>query len=151
MRPNSPADFFRFINKTDGCWLWTGATSGYRYGRFNLRGHYLKAHRFSWEYHNGQIPNEMHVLHRCDNGLCVRPDHLFLGTHQDNMRDRTAKGRTRPVYGSKNHLSKLTEHQVQQIRKRYADGARQVDLAAEFNVYQTTISKIVTRKAWAHI
>lgn len=78
-----------------GCWIWTGApqrTRG-RYGSFNYFGKPTPAHRVSWLLYRGEIPLGLYVLHRCDNGFCVNPDHLFLGTQQDNMDDMTKKGR----------------------------------------------------------
>jgi len=153
VKPNTPDDFWHFVEMVPGieCWIWTGKRSGHRYGAFNIGGRCIKAHRFSYELACGPIPDGLHVLHRCDIGFCVRPDHLFLGTHNDNMMDRTAKGRTNPPVGERNAWAKLTDVVVQEIRARYAVGERQVDLAAAFNVDQTTISKIVIGHAWKHI
>lgn len=86
--------FWRYVDKSGECWLWTGATNG-RYGHIS-RGTGLGlvgSHRASWEIHNGPIPPGMHVCHHCDTPPCVRPDHLFLGTNQDNTNDKVAKGR----------------------------------------------------------
>lgn len=91
-----PDRFWRYVDKSNKCWLWTGATNG-RYGKIS-RGPGLGlvgAHRASWEIHVGPIPPGMQVLHRCDVTNCVRPDHLFLGTNQDNTNDKVAKGRHR--------------------------------------------------------
>jgi hypothetical protein len=70
-----------------GCWIWLGAAN--RYGM--VRGD--RAHRVSWKTFRGPIPHGLHVLHKCDTPLCVNPDHLFLGTHLDNMKDKEEKGR----------------------------------------------------------
>ena len=75
------------------CWNWNGGKLVEGYGRFVDRGKYVLAHRVSWEIHNGPIPEGLCVLHRCDNPPCTNPDHLFVGTHGDNARDRAAKGR----------------------------------------------------------
>src|SRR2546425_2672805 len=80
--------FWRHIAFSGGpCWLWTGPTTWNGYGRLRVAGVHVKAHRFSWEYHNGHIPDALRVLHRCDAPACVRPEHLFLGTQRDNIVD----------------------------------------------------------------
>lgn len=84
--------FFDKVNKTNNCWEWSG-TNNYRYGLLRTCGKMVRAHRISWEIHFGTIPAGLHVLHKCDNTLCVNPDHLFLGTHFDNMQDMAKKGR----------------------------------------------------------
>ena len=90
--------FWEKVQKTDGCWLWTGATIAAGYGELAVGQPRkpLRAHRLSWEMHHGPIPEGLLVLHHCDVRNCVRPEHLFLGTHQDNMADAYAKGRMRP-------------------------------------------------------
>lgn len=76
------------------CWVFTGSDKGpWGHGRMHARKERTLAHRLSWEMANGPIPDGLQVLHHCDNGACVRPDHLFLGTQADNMRDMDAKGR----------------------------------------------------------
>lgn len=90
---------FRLFDKClvgDGCWEWQASSRNSRgYGAIGVNSHPQLAHRVAWEVWNGPIPEGMHVLHRCDNRRCIRPDHLFLGTHLDNMRDAVAKGRSR--------------------------------------------------------
>lgn len=86
--------FWAKVDKGDGCWEWTGGRANRGYGHVEpVRGQNRSAHRVSWELTNGPIPDGLWVLHRCDNPPCVRPSHLFLGTHADNMRDMEAKGR----------------------------------------------------------
>lgn len=85
--------FWRQVQKTDTCWLWTGARSGAGYGQIGINDVRIFTHRFSWELHHGPIPAGLFVCHHCDNPPCVRPDHLFLGTPQDNMVDKIRKGR----------------------------------------------------------
>ena len=77
-----------------GCWLWTGTVDLKQYGRFSKQGRLCSAHRIAWELYRGSIPTDRNVLHRCDNPSCVNPDHLFLGTLTDNMRDMARKGRS---------------------------------------------------------
>lgn len=88
-----PERFWSFVEKTDSCWLWTGAKHPKGYGIFHLRGRTPRAHVLSWILHHGPVPRGLCVLHRCDNPPCVNPDHLFLGTPQDNTDDMTRKGR----------------------------------------------------------
>lgn len=98
-----PVVFWERVQKTDGCWLWTGAQrkpqgkGGWgAYGHFcPKRGVRYFAHRFSWELHFGPIPSGRMVCHECDNPTCVRPDHLFIGTQKDNMEDAKRKKRVR--------------------------------------------------------
>jgi len=88
--------FIAKVHKTDGCWLWTGATTSTGYGHLTTggnRGLPVKAHRLAFELAKGPVPVGFEVCHHCDNPLCVRPDHLFLGSRRDNVDDALAKGR----------------------------------------------------------
>jgi HNH endonuclease len=128
------------------CWEWqAGKTKGY--GTFSHNGKIVYAHRVSWELTNGFIPNDLWVLHKCDNPACVNPEHLFLGTRQDNTDDMMHKGRNRQLHGDKHPAHKLTDAQVQFIRKSY-DKYRitQTELAKMMNVSQGQIHNIVKRK-----
>ena len=94
---DSLRDKARLINKVsideNGCWNWKGGLSGCGYGYITFEGKKQGAHRVSYKLFNGPIPKNMLVLHKCDNRACINPDHLFLGTHQDNMDDMWEKGR----------------------------------------------------------
>lgn len=155
MKPQSLQErFWAKVDKRgpDECWLWTARiTSGYgSIGGGGHSGRSLSAHRVSWELHNGPIPAGVHVLHRCDNRLCVNPAHLFLGTPADNMADRDAKGRQ--AAGEKNGVAKLTDNDVRTIRATYAKGGvTQEALARSFNVHQGLISGIIARRRWRHV
>lgn len=98
-RPSLTQRFWSKVCIADGdnCWLWTSGLTIYGYGSFGVEGRSEKAPRVSWVLTYGPIPNGLHVLHRCDTPACVRPDHLFLGTPLDNIRDMIAKGRKAPT------------------------------------------------------
>lgn len=81
------------VLKTDGCWIWKAATRTTGYGVFSYKGKPVTASRVSYILYKGEITDGLHVLHTCDNRLCVNPDHLFLGTNKDNVEDRKSKGR----------------------------------------------------------
>lgn len=144
--------FWRYVNKTDGCWLWTGNTVK-GYGAISDSPGRKTAHRASWIIHNGPIPDGLWVLHRCDTPLCVNPEHLWLGTATDNARDREQKGRGRavPPYhrGHEINTSRLVEQQVRDIRTRYAAGGiTQSALAREYGVSPPAIRYIINRVNW---
>lgn len=86
----------RLVIDTSGCWIWMGGTS-HGYGHIKINGKTKKVHRVMWELTNGPIPEGIFVLHTCDIPECANPDHLFLGTHTDNMRDMIKKGRKSPI------------------------------------------------------
>ena len=113
-------------------------------GRMKVNGRKQYVHRLMWEIVNGAIPEGLFVLHHCDNPACVEPSHLFVGTHADNMADRSAKGRA-----SRRGNPRLTADQVAAIRHRLTLGARGIDLAAEYGVHPATIKRIKARRAWA--
>ncbi len=113
-----------------------------------LDGEKLYAHRASWIFHFGPIPNGLHVLHRCDVRNCLNPTHLFLGNHLQNMQDMVKKGRG--VKGETHGRCKITEQAVREIREN-KNGEPQRELAARFGIARQTISKIQNRKKWAHV
>jgi len=146
--------FWPKVSKSDGCWEWTGSTtSGYRSIQSVSARRPLYAHRVSFAIHfpNVDLTKKL-VLHRCDNRLCVRPDHLFVGSSADNARDAWAKGRSvpppNPPKGEAHHSAKLTKATVESIRARLHSGERVIDLAVEFNVSRSSIYKIKRGKTW---
>ncbi|MBA3727566.1 MAG: HNH endonuclease [Armatimonadetes bacterium] len=128
----------------DDCWEWTRSLSKTGYGKMGS----TPAHRIAWKVTFGDIPDCLHVLHKCDNRACVNPAHLFLGTHQDNMRDMMAKGRQTRTIGEKNPRAKLTVDQVLAIR---ADVRMGTVIAKEYRVTPTTVCQIKKRKSWSHL
>jgi DNA modification methylase len=150
--------FERFWSKADksgGCWTWTASRDIQGYGRFalNAKKRNVYAHRLAWELANGPIPDGMHVLHYCDNPPCVRPAHLFIGSHADNMRDMAAKGRgsSNGQVGEARYNAKLTDDIVREARELREQGWRYVDLAARYGVGASSISAAVRGVKWSHV
>jgi HNH endonuclease len=166
--------FWERINKTDTCWLWMGNRITHGYGAIRHNGKSLLAHRLSYELHYGVIPGGLYCLHHCDTPACVRPDHLFLGTAQDNARDMASKGRQwgqrdpllftqtlaafyhkhpeQQLRGERHGNSKLTADQVRAIRQTYASGnVSKSALARTFGVSVSLIVWIVSRAIWRHV
>lgn len=137
-----------------GCWLWTGTTRGTHplmYGVMKANGQTWSVHRLSYTLANGPIPDGLLVCHRCDTPLCIRPDHLFLGTHADNMRDCWEKGRHSVLRGEDNGNHQLSEEQVIDIRERFASGhIDQTTIAKEHGVARSLIGMIVRGEIWQH-
>lgn len=153
--PLTEGDLVRFwskVNKTDGCWVWVGGKDDNGYGIFYIRKNVpVLAHRLSFKLHI-EDPGQLHVLHSCDNTSCVNPGHLFKGAHQDNMRDRDAKGRRVPLRGSALGNAKLTESAVLRIRRLYATGNfTYTHFANRYGVRVEVISSIIHRTSWVHI
>jgi len=143
------ADAIRFFDKVRlgyACWHWTAQTDRDGYGMVKMNGKPVRAHRWSYEYFHGDIPEGLCVLHACDNPPCTNPKHLFIGSHQDNMTDMMRKGRS--TAGEASASSKLTEADVHKIR---ASKATQQALADEYGVDRSIISRIMTRKMWKHV
>lgn len=135
-----------------GCRIWMGAVNEHGYGSLSAWGQRYKAHRAAWELHYGEKPDG-HVLHRCDVPSCVNPDHLFLGTQADNMRDMARKGRggkSRPC-GEIQGSSKLTERDVRRIRQMASRGVIYRVIAKQFGVHSSNVGLIVRRRGWAHV
>lgn len=153
--------FWPKVDRSGDCWLWLGSRNQAGYGRIGRPGRGLPAeyaHRYSWQLANGPIPAGMEICHTCDTPPCVRPDHLFLGTHRDNARDMTAKGRnvgTRfmpPHRGEQNGQAILTAVAVNEVRRLAREsGLTRVVLAATYGVRPTTIADILRRRTWTHL
>ncbi len=149
--------FYKLVAPADanGCMVWLGGkVSKGGYGQLKAGGRYggsLKAHRVAWELRNGPIPDGMVVCHRCDNPPCVNPDHLFIGTHADNVADMDSKGRRKTLRGQNARNAKLNEQQVVAIRRERENGRSLQSLANAFGVSQATISLIANHKLWSHI
>ena len=170
-RPRHPLAerFWAKVQKTDTCWLWTAHITTQGYGQISEGGDHGRrrlAHRVAYELAYGPIPAGLQVCHHCDVRTCVRPDHLFLGTAYDNIRDCIHKGRhvttrqRKPIqerrdirrYGEANGSAILTADQVRAIRRLHAEeGMSTRALGRMFGVSSTLVSRIVRRLAWAHL
>ena len=149
--------FWAKVEKTDNCWEWIGSKNNYGYGKIILLRKLISAHRLSWIIHNGDIPEGSHygtvcVLHKCDNPSCVNPDHLFLGTHSENMQDMLKKNRGAKQVGEEASNSKLNSSQVRIIRYWWSMGnMTKSRIGKFFDVSYSAIDCIVRRKTWKHI
>ena len=158
--------FWLHVDKSGECWIWIGSIMNNGYGEIgishNKKHRNVSTHRFSWIISHGAIPDKKYICHTCDNKSCVNPDHLYVGTHSDNIRDavirnRIASGKRQGAYthpekvrrGETHSLVKLTESQVIEIRN--SRNIKQRKLAIEYGVHFSTICDILRRKTWKHI
>lgn len=127
------------------CWEWRGAVTPTGYGKLQGRrpGSIVYAHRVCWSLHHRSISSGVSVLHRCDNPRCVNPAHLFIGSHKDNMRDMSRKGRC--------SNQRLNPFAVRSARKLRARGARVAEIAVRLGVHSTTIQRALSGRTWKHI
>lgn len=154
-----------FPEPNTGCWLWMGKPNGAGYGRITIQYQEMRAHRWSWNLHRGFIPDDICVLHKCDTRSCVNPDHLFLGTREENQYDMARKGRAasgdrsgqrkypeRSPRGESHGLSKLTVQEVREIRGLATNSRLTYTAIGEmFQVSRTAIGHIVYRRRWSHV
>jgi len=144
----------RMIRTASGCLEWQGGKIPDGYGCVKCDGKNELTHRVAWVLVNGPIPNGLDVLHKCDNPSCCDPEHLFLGTHLDNMHDRNQKGRSTALKGEHNGRAKLSAADVLYIRRVYVHGSHVFGICAlgrRFHVSHTQISYIVRRESWRHV
>jgi len=152
---NAAERFFERVypEPNTGCWLYSGGMNPGGYGvvygtrcdDFNL------AHRYSYFLHNGDFDRSLCVLHKCDNPICVNPDHLFLGTLLDNNRDRANKNRTVAPKGQNNHLSVLKESDAIEILRLYKNGGTPTKISKQLAIKRETINGIIHNRNWKHL
>lgn len=158
-KPRSLSDrFHEKVRRSNDCWEWVGAIHHSGYGAIKAEGGrsspMIAAHRVAWLLCFGEIPVDMSVLHKCDNRSCVRPDHLFLGTQQDNVDDCISKGRNRcgRLCGEDNGCAKLKEIQVLEIRREYREKRKMpTELSRLFGVSRQTVKDIISYRKWRHV
>jgi hypothetical protein len=152
-------DFMDYVYKPSSCWIWGGSknTSNYGVFQYEVGGKFLTrlASRIMWEKVNGPIPEGKFVCHKCDNSICVNPDHLFLGTHQDNMLDMHIKGlRGRPPIlsiKSVKEIKKIWDEKGNKERltpPRSKEFVTMAELAVRYGVSHVTISHIINNVSW---
>ena len=140
---------FYIPEPNSGCWLWFGGVGQKGHGLFRgPGGRQVNAHRFSYELYVGPIPDGLWALHRCDNPPCVNPEHLFIGTCQDNHDDMIRKGRKVSVIGAAHPKTQLTEQDVLNIR---ADTRPLAVIGADYGFDKQHVWKIKKRWYWKHI
>lgn len=143
--------FWAKVLQTEACWIWRGAVDkdGYGYYAFAEGEKKNKAHHLAFEDQIGPIPLGLFVLHHCDNPPCVNPQHLFLGTQQDNLADMCAKGRQ--ARGESHGLSQLNSDDIIAIRRFKQERVPQHAIAKWFGISQGNVSNIIHRKRWGHV
>ncbi len=133
--------FNKFVIKQDGCWDWRGSKKKkLPYGMMTIRGKEYMAHRVSYMIHIGEIPEGRVVLHKCDNPPCSNPDHLYVGTYQDNQDDKRERGRCK--------VEKLSVEQVIQIKSLLSEGFSCHEVSRRFKCSPTNICNIKNGKIW---
>jgi hypothetical protein len=163
----------------DGCWDYTGLKDTDGYGLFSLQRRNVRAHRYAYVLAYGPIPDGLDVLHSCDRPACVNPGHLRVGTNQDNVDDKVARGRVptgdrngarlhpdtrargdrhyarlhpeKLPRGTRHGMAKVTDEIVRAIRARCAAGEYQRVVAAEYGIHQTTVGDIARGAIWKHV
>jgi len=128
--------------------MWTASKNTSGYGHIFKEGKLFASHRLSWVLHKGEIPVGMCVLHSCDNPACVNPKHLFLGTHFDNMRDMTEKGRSAHNNGAASGHAKLSEQDVHEIRALLDAGYEPDEISIGYGMSKSAIEHIKYRRSW---
>lgn len=138
----------QFVEST-GCRVWLGCQLDTGYGQVRYQGKLWRVHRLSWRLTHGPIPKGANVLHNCDNRICCNPEHLFLGTVQDNADDMVSKGRQ--ALGERNPAAKVTAEDVRWIRSWARAGYTRAAIAAAFGLGTTSVTNIVNGLKWRHV
>ena len=139
------------VDAKTGCWNWKGSIAGKGYGAIRAPKTRLAiyAHRLSYMYYKGEIPDGMQVCHKCDNPGCVNPDHLFIGSSSDNHLDM--KSKDRHLYGERNKQHKLTEAEAESVFDMSDSGMSTYQIAAKLEICQMTAWRILNGHRWQHI
>lgn len=135
----------------NACWKWNGAKFPTGYGQMFFMGKCINASRASWIIHYGLIKNKLWVLHKCDNPECTNPEHLFLGTCKDNVRDSINKGRRIITNGDHRKESKLNSQKVIEIRRLINQNTPYKEIMEKFSISMASISGIKNYRTWKHV
>ncbi len=142
-------------NPVTGCWIWKGCGSHQSYGKFRIggrKGRMWYAHRAAWLIYHKEDPAERSVCHSCDVKHCVNPEHLFLGSQKDNMRDASAKGLLKQPQGQDSVNAKLTNRQVREMRKKHKDKEIPLRLLAkEYEISKSQAWNIISGSQWKEV
>lgn len=141
----------RFMYFVNSDWQWTGSKDNKGYGRIRVDGKLDRAHRVSYKLFNGLIPDGLCVLHSCDDPGCVNPQHLHIGTHQDNSNECMERGRSYHGFGEINGRAKLSASNVIEIRKLISEGISRIKIAKLFGVTGGMIGHISHNRNWKHL
>jgi hypothetical protein len=144
---------YKFAEEKGGCWEWIGYKNPTWYGQFacklNGKKKVVLSHHYSWYLYTGFMPKALIICHKCDHPYCVNPDHLFLGTHADNVNDKVSKGRQ--TRGETNASAKLTDEKVREARELYKNGMKDKQLSLLFGVHESTMRSITRNETWRHL
>jgi hypothetical protein len=147
--PQTKETFYKnVIKQSNGCWEWQKSLHTFGYGVTSYKNKYWGAHRLSLVF-EGIDPTGYYVCHSCDNPKCVNPAHLFLGTHNDNMKDMRKKNRD--PKGSQCNKSNLTDQDILDIRQAKENGVTGIELSKKYKVSAPSIYNICNKKTWTHI
>ena len=138
------------IKNKVGCWGWDGYVC-HGYATVIVNGKRSTAARWAWQVYNGKIPKGLYVCHACDNKLCTRISHLFLGTPKDNVQDMMQKGRHRKLTGEETSGAKITEETVKQVVKDLELGMSSYLVSQKYNIGRGTVCSIKNGVTWKHL
>lgn len=142
-----------YVRAENGCLVWTKGKTKAGYGTISVDGEKRYTHVVQYERHHGPVPAGKEVCHSCDTPACGEPEHLFAGTHVENLADMVAKGRHRcnPTKGSRSPNAKLTEAQVVEMVAMRAAGSTHKEIADRFGLHRKSIPNILSGRSWAHV
>jgi len=145
----------KYFKHSNGCWEWIGALTSFDYGAFWLGNETVRAHRFSYELYVGSIPDDLCILHKCNNRRCVNPGHLYLGTYLDNVNDSVKAGthctNHEINFGDHRTNTKLSRSDIVCIRKMLRDKIKRWLIAWIYQIGYPNISLIATGKTWVEV